>query len=252
MAIYFSDGAASQYKNRKNFLNLAWHQHDFGIPAEWHFFATSHGKGSCDGVGGTVKHLAAGASLQRPYADQLQTPLQLFSWAKESIPHVTFSFVGKEEIEDEARLLSARFENSITIHGTQKLHAILPVCGSTTQVAVREYSASPNVKKVNVSRLFTREPLQWEDLNGYVTCKYDDQWWLAYILEKKEDTESVEISFLHPAGPSPSFTYPRRVDKLVVPKHALLTKVEPTTATGRTYTLTEKEQTAALNTLENI
>lgn len=40
---YFSDGAASQYKNRKNFLNLCHHASDFGVPAEWHFSATSHG-----------------------------------------------------------------------------------------------------------------------------------------------------------------------------------------------------------------
>ncbi len=156
------------------------------------------------------------------------------------------------EIEDEARLLSARLENSITIQGTQKLHAILPVNGSTTHLVVKEFSSSQNAKKVDVSKLLTRELLQWEDLNGYVTCKYDNQWWLAYILNKYEDRESVEISFLHPAGPSPSFTYPRRVDKLVVPRDALLTKVEPTTATGRTYALTEKEQTGALNILESI
>ena len=37
----------------------------FGITAERNFFATSHGKNLCDGVGGTVKHLAARASLQR-------------------------------------------------------------------------------------------------------------------------------------------------------------------------------------------
>ena len=55
--IYFSDGAASQYKNRKNFINLCNHQADFGILAEWHFSATSHGKGTCDGLGGTVKQL---------------------------------------------------------------------------------------------------------------------------------------------------------------------------------------------------
>jgi len=61
---YFSDGAASQYKNRKNFVNLCLHNHDFGIKAEWHFSATSHGKGACDGLGGTVKRLAAKASLQ--------------------------------------------------------------------------------------------------------------------------------------------------------------------------------------------
>ena len=29
------------------------------------FLATSHGKGPCDGIGGTVKRLATKASLQR-------------------------------------------------------------------------------------------------------------------------------------------------------------------------------------------
>ena len=63
---YFSDGAASQYKNRKNFINLCHHRENFGISAEWHFSATSHDIGACDGLGGTVKCLAAKASLQRP------------------------------------------------------------------------------------------------------------------------------------------------------------------------------------------
>ena len=74
--VYFSDGAASQYKNPKNFINLCNHEAYFGIQAEWHFSATSHGKGASDGVGGTVKHLAARASLQRPYERQIMTPLQ--------------------------------------------------------------------------------------------------------------------------------------------------------------------------------
>ena len=41
---YYSDGALSQYKNYKNSANLLFHEQDHGIPAEWHFFATSHGK----------------------------------------------------------------------------------------------------------------------------------------------------------------------------------------------------------------
>ena len=68
--IYFSDGAASHYKNYKNFANLCNHKVDFGIDAEWHFFVTSHGKGPCDGLGGTVKRLAAKSSRQRPYNEQ--------------------------------------------------------------------------------------------------------------------------------------------------------------------------------------
>ena len=66
--IYISDGASSQYKNFNYFANLCHHEVDLGTKAEWHFFATSHGKGPCDGVGGTIKRAAAHAS-QRPYSD---------------------------------------------------------------------------------------------------------------------------------------------------------------------------------------
>ena len=62
--LYFTDGAASQYKNYKNLSNLCHHGKDHGNEAEWHFFATSHGKSPCDGIGGTVKRLVARASLQ--------------------------------------------------------------------------------------------------------------------------------------------------------------------------------------------
>ena len=39
------------------FINLCYHKADFGIHAEWHFYVTLHGKGSCVGVGGTIKRL---------------------------------------------------------------------------------------------------------------------------------------------------------------------------------------------------
>lgn len=62
--LFFSDGAGYQYKNKFNLLNLLYFQKDFEIIAEWHFFATSHGKGACDGIGGCVKKNAYRASLQ--------------------------------------------------------------------------------------------------------------------------------------------------------------------------------------------
>ena len=61
---YFSDGCAAQYKNCKNFLNLCYHQKEFNIKACWSFFATSHGKSLCDGIGGTVKRVITRESLQ--------------------------------------------------------------------------------------------------------------------------------------------------------------------------------------------
>ena len=53
--IYFSDGCSGQYKNHKNFTNLLHHYCNYALYAEWHFFAMSHVKNACDGIGGTVK-----------------------------------------------------------------------------------------------------------------------------------------------------------------------------------------------------
>lgn len=52
---YFTDGAASQYKNFKKVANLKHHKEDFGKEATHHFFASCHGKGSCDAIGGVLK-----------------------------------------------------------------------------------------------------------------------------------------------------------------------------------------------------
>ncbi|XP_057332044.1 uncharacterized protein LOC130671921 [Microplitis mediator] len=91
---YFSDGAPQQFKNFKNFVNLYYHKDDFGIHAEWHFFATAHGKGPCDGIGGTVKRRAARASLQLPVDRQITTPLELYTWASNpnNLPSIRVEF----------------------------------------------------------------------------------------------------------------------------------------------------------------
>ena len=82
---YFTDGCAAQYKNKKNFLNMCHHEKDFSLECEWHFFATCHGKGPCDGVGGTVKRLTARASLQRSLDDQILTARDMYQFCTEHI-----------------------------------------------------------------------------------------------------------------------------------------------------------------------
>ena len=60
---YFSDGCSGQHRNYKKFLNLTYHVQDFSLDASWSFFATSHGKSLCVGVGGMVKRALTPASL---------------------------------------------------------------------------------------------------------------------------------------------------------------------------------------------
>ena len=108
-------------------MNLCYHKKDFGIDAEWNFFATSHGKGPCDGVGGTIKRLAARVSLQRSYDKQIMTPHQLYEWASENISAVNFAYCTKDDYRQQEMFLHDRFQLSRTIPGTQKLHCFIPL-----------------------------------------------------------------------------------------------------------------------------
>jgi len=244
--VYFSDGCAAQYKNRKNFANLCNHEQDFGMPAEWHFFATSHGKGPCDGVGGTVKRLAARASLQRPYENQILTPRQLFEFGCASIPAVNFHFTSIEDHERESTILEKRFQATRTIAGTHRLHSFCPI--SADKLEVREFSAN---EEKRVECVFAHSSPTLDNIvnitanTGYITAVYDHMWWLAYVTKTMPDSGEVEVSFLVPRGPSRSFHYPTRADILVISTEDVLTVVNPTTATGQAYVLTKAEIAAA-------
>ena len=86
--MYFSDGWSGQYKNHKNFTNLSHHYCDYALYAEWHFFAMSHGKIICDDIDGTIKRMAAYASLQQSVTGQILSPESLFEFANSEIPGI--------------------------------------------------------------------------------------------------------------------------------------------------------------------
>ena len=137
---YFSDGCAAQYKNRKNFINLCHHAEDFNVLAEWHFFATSHGKTAADGVAGTLKRMAAKASLQRPNKNQILNAKKLYELASNEIAGMSFCYVTNEEYNEEEKFLQARFLKSKTVPGTHKYHCFKPL--NNTMVEVKQYSAA--------------------------------------------------------------------------------------------------------------
>ena len=117
--MYFSDGAASQYKNFKNFCNLLHHPQDFNLTAEGHFFATSHGKSPCDGIGGTVKRLAAGASLQAITTNHILTPQKLSVGPNELnsslFPKLTFLRQQMAKKNDFQQLRRLQVQEAITV-----------------------------------------------------------------------------------------------------------------------------------------
>ena len=76
--------ALDNKKTDFNFINLCYHKMDFDVKCEWHFFATSHGKSACNGIGGVVKKMTAKARLQRPFENKISTPQDMYTFCKEN------------------------------------------------------------------------------------------------------------------------------------------------------------------------
>lgn len=145
--IFCSDGAGGQYKNRKNFYNIAQFKNQFDIETEWHCFATAHGKSACDGIGGTFKRNARRASLQNK---QILDAKQLYEWAIKKDSSMEYIFCTEEEYNNVSLELAGRYERVRPIDGTQGYHSFRPI--SNGRLEVRKYSESPHSKIVRQLR----------------------------------------------------------------------------------------------------
>lgn len=132
---FFSDGAAPQYKNRKNFYNISQFKTEHGLEAEWHFFATSHGKSPCDGIGGTFKRNARRASIQ---GKTILTAKQLFDWAIEKESTMVHMYCTLAEYDEALSREIIRYNNIQTIKGTQSYHFFKPATNGHFEV--KKYS----------------------------------------------------------------------------------------------------------------
>ena len=118
----------SQYENCKNLIYLCYHNSDHGLEAEWIFFATSHGKSPCDGIGGTAKRLTAHASLQMTSGQVISTPYEMFQWCQDNVFGISFFYVSSEDINNHVNQfhLDQRYELTKTVPGTRLYHSFIP------------------------------------------------------------------------------------------------------------------------------
>ena len=134
---FFSDGAASQFKQKYNFVNLTYLQEQ-GVTVHWHFFATSHGKGAVDGVGGEVKRMAWLDVLSGK--KRIQCASEFVECVQAKNTRIKIIHVMEADIENIKELLDERWAGIKAIPGTQKLHSIQVV--ERDKVRYAKYSQS--------------------------------------------------------------------------------------------------------------
>ena len=185
MLFYFSDGCAGQYKNLKNFINLCHHHNDFGLDAGWAFFATSHRKSSCDGIGGFVKRHVAKKSMQIVRAS-----------------------------------LKERFDASEMIPGTRKSHHF--ILQSKSKLMHKLKNEDNTFLTFDFLNVFEKIDLVSLKTFSYIACIYGDFWWIGMVSEVNMDEQDVMVEFLHPHGPQKKFKWPRNPDRCLDPAQSIL------------------------------
>lgn len=192
---YVSDGSASQYKNRQNARNLRMHFFDFGVLAEWHFSASCHGKGPHDGVGACLKRECSKESLRRVGQESITTAQQFYEWASIKFQKsITVELVTKEDINVIRQKFEERFKDTPPVEGISSCHCIIPL--SENVLMMKMYSASKNCAYVYFGALM--KPV-YDDLHGFIIISTPNSWELAFVYDRHESKETLEILQLESA-----------------------------------------------------
>ena len=140
----FSDGSSSQFKNQYvfNFLSALRELHKLES-LNWHFFATSHGKGAVDGIGGTVKRNVWMETLSRKaVVNTLEDFCKVSAEKEQSVCVIPVPVESIQTCASEIGLEES-FASSSAVKGIKKIHHVAAL--SDGKIQCKEYSC----KEVN-------------------------------------------------------------------------------------------------------
>ncbi len=178
--LYFTDSPTSQYRNATMFRLVANHKALFGCDAEWYHFEAGHGKGPCDGIGGTAKRLADQAV--RSHGTLIHNAETFHAWASSSGQNMKYVLYSPQEVSD--------------MKASQDADPALPVPGTMTVHAVRS-TGNPDIVSVRDTACAGPEcicdPLQNVQCSGWsdhpVAKVYNPDQWIGF--KEEEDVVSI-------------------------------------------------------------
>lgn len=212
------------------------------MTADWNFFATAHGKGPCDALGGTTKRLARTASLQ---GSKIETAAELYDWCSTNIHNVHYMLISDAKVQEvvETINLTKRYEELSTVAGTKQAHRIKIQNG---KISLFETSLDklPFVVREIQSSL---PPMILEacSINDWVACIYNSKWCLAKIDEVDLEEDEIKVSFWkRNVGPKGGTSFVPENTSCYVPVSSVLKKLSPpkSSRTSRFVTITHAEQ----------
>lgn len=123
-AIHFwTDSPTSQYRNKTVFHYLSQLENAHGITGSWQYFESGHGKGPCDGIGGTTKRNADNAVKQGKTI--IQDADDFFKWARDTESQIEYVQIKEDEFNLSQEKVDKNNANIKPIKGTMKIHSVI-------------------------------------------------------------------------------------------------------------------------------
>ena len=270
---FWSDGPSKQYKNKKNFALICSVPHALGFQrTTWNFFATSHGKGAPDGVGGTVKRTADRLVLQ---GNSIEDGKMFHDMVGRSLSTTQVYQISEGDMHKYDALLSQPLK---PIPATRKIHQVIPhrnsiqcrpmscfccemcKCFNVTTFQVTEDTPAREPAQENGGFTVTQknrgplamlmEEMEEEPCHGpdgtvtdvsasainsgdWLAVIYDQNWWLAKAIAVDGHHQDVQVEFFHPHGPSTRFHPKSKKDQCFIPLDNILVKLLGPSTPGR-------------------
>ena len=90
------------------------------IKLKWHFFATSHGKGVMDGLGGSIKRSVWGIICSQDHT--ISNASEYADLARQRNPNIDILYITKSKVEENKHFLEDRFANVRSYSGFSQMH----------------------------------------------------------------------------------------------------------------------------------
>lgn len=254
---FITDSPASQYRNRTIAKLIANFPAFFpGLKASWEYLEAGHGKGPCDGIGGSVKK-SADIAIKKGCV--IANASEFYMWAQENLGHIKSVFITPEEIQQSERKL----RNPIAIKGLSLIHTLrpyenaiwmrecscykqccqsVPTCSGwiKTDVSVNdkiseETSQVNNAENVILTRNATTisadapvtEAGPRYSIHDFVEARYGKRLYIGQVQEYAPDTNDYYISFMR-KGRNGQYIWPPRKDEVWVIESAITRVVKMT------------------------
>ena len=147
------------------------------------------------------------------------------------IPSITFFGVSQEEMTNVRADLEDHFANPKTVPERRSSHHFVPI--SCNKIAHKLTSEDTKFLQFDFDKLLTEE-IDIKNIKcfSYVSCIYDTFWWIGIVTEMNVHESDLKIEFLHPHGPTKTFSWPSVADKYFAPASNILRiMAAPTTLT---------------------